>query len=71
MKTIKETKRNIKFEYNRFCKDMLYDNKNKFVKKEFAEHFIEHYIGCFGWFNNDYFIIKDIEQIKKEILETL
>lgn len=71
MKTIKETKYNILAEYNRFCSDMLYDTKNEIVKQGFAEHFIEHYIGCFGWFNNDYFIIKDMEQIKNEIIGIL
>ena len=67
METIRENKKNILIEYNRFCSDMLYDKKNKLVKQDFAKHFIEHYIGCFGFFDNDYFISKDLEKIKKEI----
>lgn len=71
MKTIKEKKEHIFAEYYRFCKDMLYVTNNKDVIEDFAGHYIEHYIGCFGFFNNDYFVSKDLETVKKEITKIL
>lgn len=55
MKTLKCNEKDIRIEYLRFCKDMLYDNKNKLVKTDFAKAYIEHTIGCFGFFDNDFF----------------
>lgn len=71
MKTIKETKKRLDIEYNKFCLDLWLNKKHKLSKEDFAKHYIEHYIGCFGFFDNDYFIEKDIEKIKNEIIEIL
>lgn len=71
METIRETKESLCCEYLRFCKDMMYNSKNKLVIEDFAKHFIEHYIGCFGYFNNDFFIVKDLELVKNEIIKTI
>ena len=71
MKTIKEDKNKIITEYYRFCKDMLYITKNINVIEDFAGHYIKHYICCFGFFNNDYFITKDLKKVKNEIINIL
>lgn len=71
METIKENKNKIISEYLRFCNDMLYVTRNKDVITDFAGHYIEHYIGCFGFFNNDYFKTKDLIKIKNEIVSIL
>lgn len=71
MKTLKSNSNDIKLEYLRFCKDMLYDSNNKNVKLDFAKAYIEHAIGCFGFFDNDYFISKDLEKVRKEIVSIL
>lgn len=68
MKTLQCNERDIKTEYLRFCKDMLYDSKNKLVKTDFAKAYIEHTIGCFGFFDNDFFISKNLDNIKEEII---
>ena len=71
MKTIKIDKKDLKIEYIRYCDDMLLNNKNNTVKEDFAEAYIEHQIGCFGFFNNDFFISKNLDEAKKEIIKTL
>lgn len=71
METIKTTKKEIQIEYNKFCNDMLYVKNNKNVIEDFSKCYIEHIIGCFGFFDNDFFKIKDIEKVKKEIQTTL
>lgn len=68
MKTLKCNKGDLKGEYIRFCNDMLYDNNNKLVKEDFAKAYIEHNIGAFGFFDNNFFISKDLEKIKQEII---
>lgn len=68
MKTLKCNKRDLKVEYIKFCNDMLYDSNNKLVKEDFAKAYIEHNIGAFGFFDNDFFISKDLEKIKQEII---
>lgn len=71
METIKEDKNKIIGEYYHFCSDMLYITKNIYVIEDFAKHYIEHHIGCFGFFDNDYFKTKDLDKIKNEIIEVL
>ena len=68
MKTLKCNKKDLKGEYIRFCNDMLYDSNNKLVKEDFAKAYIEHNIGTFGFFDNNFFISKDLEKIKQEII---
>lgn len=71
MQTIKETKNKIFIEFHRFCKELWLNKDNKHVKEDFAKRYIEHYIGCFGFFNNDYFVSKDLEEVKNEIVKIL
>ncbi len=68
MKTLKCNKKDLKVEYIRFCEDMLYDSNNKLLKEDFAKSYIEYNIGTFGFFDNDFFISKDLEKIKQEII---
>lgn len=68
MKTLKCNKRDLKVEYIRFCEDMLYDSNNKLIKEDFAKSYIEYNIDTFGFFDNDFFISKDLEEIKQEII---
>lgn len=71
MKTIRIDKKDLKIEYIRYCNDMFLNNKNNTVKEDFAKAYIEHKIGCFGFFNNDFFISKNLDEAKKEIIKTL
>ena len=68
METLKCNKGDLKGEYIRLCNDMLYDSNNKIVKEDFAKAYIEHNIGTFGFFDNNFFISKDLEKIKQEII---
>ena len=71
METLKISKQDLKAEYIRYCNDMILDNKNDLVKQDFASAYIEHTIGCFGFFKNDFFISKDLNKIKAEIISVL
>lgn len=71
METLKIKKKDLRAEYIRFCNDMIYDSKNNLVKEDFAKAYIEHNIGCFGFFDNDFFISKDLDKIRAEIVKVL
>ena len=71
METLKISKEDLSAEYIRFCNDMILDSKNDLVKQDFASTYIEHTIGCFGFFENDFFISKDLTKIREEIIKVL
>ena len=69
METLKCNKGDLKGEYIRFCNDMLYDSNNKLVKEDFAKAYIEHNIGTFGFFDNNFFISK--KNFKNQAVKSL
>lgn len=71
MKTIKGNKKNVKKEYENFCKDFNFIKKYTLSKEYFAKCFIENEIIANGLFYNKNFKTLELEKIQNEIISIL
>lgn len=69
MQTLKVNKKDLKKEYINYCNDLGLKN-NKESMQNFANTFIYYKSKIVGFYSA-YFKVKDIEKIKKEIIDVL